>query len=60
MRAPAQLGNLKIPLLPGVLVVARRVAEIKVTYDERTEDGFNGSLGLDRLQEYLENPEKML
>jgi pyruvate/2-oxoglutarate dehydrogenase complex dihydrolipoamide acyltransferase (E2) component len=40
--------------------VVRRVAEIKVTYDERTEDGFNGALGLNRLQEYLENPEKMV
>jgi hypothetical protein len=36
------------------------VAEIKVSYDERAEDGFNGALGLNRLQEYLENPEKMI
>lgn len=50
----------KMPVVRDDQVVARRVAEIKVTYDERTEDGFNGSLGLDRLQEYLENPEKML
>ena len=55
------LGRIqKMPVVRDDQVVARRVAEIKVTYDERTEDGFNGALRLDRLQGYLENPEKML
>jgi len=55
------LGRVKkMPVVRDDQVVVRRVAEIKVTYDERTEDGFNGALGLNRLQEYLENPEKMV
>ena len=55
------LGRVKkMPVVRDDQVVVRRVAEIKVSYDERAEDGFNGALGLNRLQEYLENPEKML
>lgn len=55
------LGRIKkMPVVRDDQLVVRKVAEIKVTYDERTEDGFNGALGLNRLQEYLENPDKMI
>jgi len=55
------IGRIKpMPVVRDGEVVVRRVAEIKVTYDERIEDGFNGALGLDRLQEYLENPEELV
>jgi len=55
------IGKIKpMPVVRDGEVVVRQVAEVKVTYDERIEDGFNGSLGLDRFQYYMENPEKML
>jgi len=55
------IGKVKpMPVVRDGQVVARRVAEVKITYDERIEDGFNGALGLDRFQQYLENPEQLL
>ena len=55
------LGRIKkMPVVRDDQVVVRRVAELKVSYDERAEDGFNGALGLNRLMEYMENPEKLL
>lgn len=55
------IGKIKpMPVVRDGKVVVRRVAEMKVTYDERIEDGFNGSLGLDRFQHLLENPEELV
>jgi 2-oxoacid dehydrogenases acyltransferase (catalytic domain) len=55
------IGKVKpMPVVRDGQVVVRRVAEFKITYDERIEDGFNGALGLDRFQHYLENPEELI
>jgi hypothetical protein len=54
------IGKVKpMPVVREGQVVVRRVAEVKITYDERIEDGFNGAKGLDRFQQYLENPEQL-
>lgn len=55
------IGKVKpMPVVRDGEVVVRRVADIKVTYDERIEDGFNGARGLDRFQYYIEHPEELL
>ncbi len=55
------IGKVKpMPVVRDGEVVVRRVAEVKITYDERIEDGFNGAKGLDRFQEYVENPERLV
>jgi len=55
------IGRIKpMPVVRDGQVVVRRVAEVKITYDERIEDGFNGALGLDRFQHYLEHPEELV
>jgi hypothetical protein len=55
------IGKVKpMPVVRDGEVVVRRVADIKVTYDERIEDGFNGALGLGRFQYYIEHPEELL
>jgi hypothetical protein len=55
------IGKVKpMPVVRDGEIVVRRVAEVKVTYDERIEDGFNGALGLDKFQHYMENPEELL
>ena len=55
------IGKVKpMPVVRDGEVVVRRMAEVKITYDERIEDGFNGALGLNRFQQYLENPEQLV
>ncbi len=50
----------KIPIVNEAgLVVAAEVFELKYTYDERTEDGFYVSRGLDLIRHRLENPEEL-
>lgn len=53
------IGRLKkIPIVNEAgLVVAAEVFDLKYTYDERTEDGFYVSRGLDQIRHRLENPE---
>jgi hypothetical protein len=55
------IGKVKpMPVARDGQVVVRRVAEFKITYDERIEDGFNGALGLNRFQQYVESPEQLV
>jgi hypothetical protein len=55
------VGKVKpMPVVRDGQVMVRRMAEVKITYDERIEDGFNGALGLDRFQYLLEHPEEMV
>jgi len=53
------IGKLKkIPIVNDAgLVVAAEVFDLKYTYDERTEDGFYVSRGLERINYLLEHPE---
>ncbi|MFN2377003.1 MAG: 2-oxo acid dehydrogenase subunit E2 [Candidatus Binatia bacterium] len=53
------IGRLKkVPIVNEAgLVVAAEVFDLKYTYDERTEDGFYVSRGLDQIRHRLENPE---
>jgi hypothetical protein len=55
------MGRLKkIPVVNEAgLVVAAEVFDLKYTYDERTEDGFYVSRGLDLITHRLENPEEL-
>ena len=49
-----------LPAVEGNQVTVRRQTEIKISYDERIEDGFYASRALDRLKYYVEHPEEML
>ncbi len=54
------VGKIKpMPVVRDGQVVARQTAEVKITYDERIEDGFYGAHGIDRFKYYLEHPEEM-
>jgi len=41
-------------------VVVRRMVELKITFDERIEDGFYAAKAIARLKELMENPHELL
>lgn len=47
----------KRPVVRNDEVVLRQTVNLRYTFDERIEDGFAAARALERLQEYLENPE---
>ena len=65
-----EYGNIPIFLVAGKIqpmasvrdnqVVVRPTMEMKITYDERIEDGFYAARALDRFRKLLENPEDLL
>ena len=48
------------PVVEDGQVVARRIASLKWTFDERIEDGFNAARAAGAVTNFLENPETLL
>jgi len=49
-----------MPFVEGDRLVLRRAVEVKITYDERVEDGFYAARALEYLKHLMQNPEKLL
>ena len=45
------------PVVVGDQVEIRPRVDMKITFDERVEDGLTAGLGLAKVKDYIENPE---
>jgi len=57
----AAIGRIQpMPAVQDDRIVIRRMVEVKITFDERVEDGFYAAQALARMKHLIENPRELL